>query len=57
MVAQLGINMEIVWFRFPLECGLNFIKVRYQRNPNEEWSKGFGVSLCNVGFCIHWKRK
>ncbi len=45
------------WFSFPLGLGFNFIKIRYQRDPNEGWRRGLGFCLCNIGFAIYWDKR
>jgi len=53
-----GMN-HLAWFSFPggFDEGFNFVKIRYQRNPNDAWRNGFGVCICNVGFAIYWDKR
>lgn len=44
-----------IWKPF---TGINFIKVRWQRNPNKDWRNGFGMMVLNFCIALYWgKRK
>jgi hypothetical protein len=35
--------------------GVTLIKIRVQRDPNEDWRYGAGISIMNLGIALYWK--
>lgn len=50
-------SIELFAFRWLEYGGFNFVKIRYQRDPNDLWKRGLGFTVCEVGLAIYWMRR